>query len=225
MWYRSGVVVLLGIIVGCGDSTSEGREPPTSQSEPAPPDSSPLEPLPGDTLALDIDGFSEQLGAKAELKVTEGQPTVRLEITGSRESDVLLLDVTPHSMGIKVTGDRMSVIIPRNTTIPTRERKVFSTTDDNQDFVAIEVYQGEDAQAPGNRMLGRFILGDLPKRPAGQVRVEVSFNMDADGILHVAATELTTGNATTIMIQASSGLSPAELQRLSGAHSQRRAVP
>lgn len=104
MWYRSGVVVLLGIIVGCGDSTSEGREPPTSQSEPAPPDSSPLEPLPGDTLALDIDGFSEQLGAKAELKVTEGQPTVRLEITGSRESDVLLLDVAfdgiENSMGL-----------------------------------------------------------------------------------------------------------------------------
>ncbi len=145
-------------------------------------------------------------------------------IMGGELQEVVLLDVTPHSLGIKVSGDRVSVIIQRNTTIPTRERKVFGTTEDNQDFVAIEVYQGDNQQAAQNRMLGRFVLGDLPRRPAGHVRVEVSFTMDADGILHVAATELTTQKATSVTIQATSGLTPAEVEKLSGAHAQERVV-
>jgi molecular chaperone DnaK len=127
---------------------------------------------------------------------------------------VVLLDVTPHSLGIKVEGDRMSVLIARNTTIPTRERKVFSTTEDNQDFVAIEVYQGEGASATQNRRLGRFVLGDLPKQPKGACRVEVSFTMDADGILHVSATELVSGKATSVTIQAQSGLSEKDVSRM-----------
>ena len=143
-------------------------------------------------------------------------------IMGGSLQEVVLLDVTPHSMGIKVAGDKMSVIIGRNTTIPTRERKIFSTTDNDQDFVAIEVYQGEDPAAPANRMLGRFVLGDLPRRPAGQVRVEVSFTMDADGILHVAATELTTGKATSVTIQAQSGLSSGELDRIASTREKER---
>jgi molecular chaperone DnaK len=141
---------------------------------------------------------------------------VQSAIMGGELQEVVLLDVTPHSVGIKVAGDKFSVIIPRNTTVPTRERKIFSTTEDNQEFVAIEVHQGEEELAPKNRLLGRFILGDIPRRPAGHVRVEVSFTIDADGILHVGATELTTGKATSIIIHASSGLPPAEVERLSG---------
>ncbi len=143
---------------------------------------------------------------------------VQSAIMGGELQEVVLLDVTPHSVGIKVVGDKFSIVIPRNTTVPTRERKIFSTTEDDQEFVAIEIHQGEDSMAPQNRLLGRFILGELPKRQAGQVRVEVSFTIDADGILHVAAQELTTGKATSIIIQASSGLSSGEVDRLSSQH-------
>ena len=90
-------------------------------------------------------------------------------------------DVTPHNMGVKVAGDRMSVVIQSNTSIPTRAKKVFATTEDNQDFVAIEIYQGEHELASKNRRLGRFVLGDLASAPRGRTKVEVSFTMDADG--------------------------------------------
>jgi molecular chaperone DnaK len=143
---------------------------------------------------------------------------VQSAIMGGELQEVVLLDVTPHSVGIKVTGDRISVLIPRNTTVPTRERKIFSTTEVNQELVSIEVYQGESDNAPENRLLGRFVLGDLPRRAAGQVRVEVSFTIDADGILHVSAQEQTTGRATSITIQASGGLSPGDVERLSKKH-------
>src|SRR5262249_20330569 len=145
-------------------------------------------------------------------------------IMGGELQEVVLLDVTPHSVGIKVAGEKFSIIIPRNTTVPTRERKIFSTTENDQEFVAIEVYQGEDPVAAHNRLLGRFILGALPRRHAGQVRVEVAFTIDADGILHVSATELTTGKATSIVIQASSGLAPSEVERLSAARAGERGV-
>jgi molecular chaperone DnaK len=137
---------------------------------------------------------------------------------GGELQEVVLLDVTPHNLGIRVAGDKMSVVIPSNTSIPTRERKVFATTEDNQTFVAIEVYQGEHASTAQNRRLGRFVLGDLRAAPRGQVRVEVSFTMDADGILQVAAAEMGTGKATTLTIEAASGLSPDELARLSAQH-------
>src|SRR5262249_37742760 len=96
---------------------------------------------------------------------------VQSAIMGGELQEVVLLDVTPHSVGSKVAGDKFSVITPRNTPAPTRERKIFSTTEDTQEFVAIEVYQGEDEVAAKTRLLGRFILGDLPHRPAGNVRV------------------------------------------------------
>jgi molecular chaperone DnaK len=143
-------------------------------------------------------------------------------IMGGELQEVMLLDVTPHSLGIKVAGDRVAVLIPRNTTIPTRERKVFETTENHQDFVAIEVCQGDSPSASVNRMLGRFVLGDLPKKPAGHVRVEVSFTMDADGILHVGANELGSGKATSIKIQASSGLAPTEVDSLAQRHAAAR---
>jgi len=136
-------------------------------------------------------------------------------IMGGELQEVVLLDVTPHSLGVRVTGDRMSVVIPANTSIPTRERKTFATTEDNQTYVAIEVYQGAHEQVQRNRRLGRFILGDLKAAPRGQTRVEVSFTLDADGILEVAATEVATGKATSVTIEAASGLAKDEIQRLS----------
>jgi len=136
-------------------------------------------------------------------------------IMGGELQEVVLLDVTPHNLGIRVAGDRMSVVIPANTSIPTRERKVFATTEDNQAFVAIEVYQGEHDGTQHNRRLGRVVLGDLRAAPKGQTRVEVSFTMDADGILQVDASEMGTGKATSVRVEAASGLSPDELARLS----------
>ena len=139
-------------------------------------------------------------------------------IMGGELQEVILLDVTPHDLGVRVTQGRMSVIIPANTTIPTEERKVFATTEDGQDYVAIEVYQGKSEVAGENRRLGKFILGDLPSAPAGQVRVEVRFAMDADGILSVAASELMSGREASIRIEAKSGLSSDEIHRLAAMH-------
>jgi molecular chaperone DnaK len=135
-------------------------------------------------------------------------------IMGGELQEVVLLDVTPHNMGVKVAGDKMSVVIPGNTSIPTRAKKVFATTEDNQTFVAIEVYQGEHELASKNRRLGRFVLGDLASAPRGRTKVEVSFTMDADGILEVSAVEVGTGRASTVTIEASSGLTQDEINQL-----------
>ncbi len=141
-------------------------------------------------------------------------------IMGGELQEVILLDVTPKSLGVKVAGDKVSVLIPRNTTVPTREKKTFATTEANQEFVAIEIVQGEETAASKNRLLGRFILGEITRAPAGQVRVEVSFSIDADGILHVSATEQATGKATSLTMQAHGGLSPPEVARLAAQHAQ-----
>ncbi|HEY5949940.1 MAG TPA: molecular chaperone DnaK [Kofleriaceae bacterium] len=135
-------------------------------------------------------------------------------IMGGELQEVVLLDVTPHNMGVKVAGDRMSVVIQANTSIPTRAKKVFATTEDNQDFVAIEIYQGEHELASKNRRLGRFVLSDLTRAVRGRTKVEVSFTLDADGILEVAAVEVGTGRASTVTIEASSGLTPDEIKQL-----------
>jgi molecular chaperone DnaK len=135
-------------------------------------------------------------------------------IIGGELQEVVLLDVTPHNMGVKVTGDRMSVVISANTSIPTRAKKIFATTEDNQDYVAIEVHQGEHESASRNRRLGRFILGDLRAAPKGQTKVEVSFTIDANGILEITATEIGTGRAASVTIEASSGLTTEEISRL-----------
>jgi len=135
-------------------------------------------------------------------------------IMGGELQEVVLLDVTPHDMGVRVAGDKMSVVIQANTSIPTRAKKVFATTEDNQTFVAIEVHQGADHQASKNRRLGRFVLGDLRAAPRGHTKVEVSFTMDADGILEVSAAEVGTGRAATVTIEASSGLTAEEIAKL-----------
>jgi molecular chaperone DnaK len=128
--------------------------------------------------------------------------------------EVVLLDVTPHNIGVKVAGDYMSVVITANTSIPTCAKKIFATTEDNQTYVAIEIYQGEHELASRNRRLGRFILGDLKPAPRGVTKVEVNFTMDADCILEVTAAEVGTGRAASVQIEASSGLTAEGIQRL-----------
>ncbi len=162
---------------------------------------------------LAIFGKPAHKGVNPDESVAVGA-AIHSAVIGGELQEVVLLDVTPHDLGVKVAGDKMSVIIPANTSIPTREKKVFATTEDNQAFVAVEVYQGSQTQASRNRRLGRFVLGDLRVAPRGVTRVEVSFGMDADGILQVDAVEVGTGKATSVTIEAASGLSVDEIKRL-----------
>jgi len=128
--------------------------------------------------------------------------------------DVLLLDVTPLSLGIETLGSVMTKLIPKNTTIPTKASQVFSTADDNQSAVTVHVLQGEREMASGNKSLGQFNLSDIPPAPRGMPQIEVTFDIDANGILHVSAKDKATGKENTIRIQASSGLNEEEIQRM-----------
>jgi len=128
--------------------------------------------------------------------------------------DVLLLDVTPLSLGIETLGSVCTVLIPRNTTIPTNKKEIFSTAADNQTAVDIHVIQGERSMASDNRTLGRFQLTGIPSAPRGVPQVEVSFDIDANGILHVSAKDLGTGKEQSIQIKSSSGLSEEEVEKM-----------
>jgi molecular chaperone DnaK len=128
--------------------------------------------------------------------------------------DVLLLDVTPLSLGIETLGGVMTKLIQKNTTIPTKAQQVFSTADDNQTAVTIHVLQGEREMASGNKSLGQFNLSDIPPAPRGLPQIEVAFDIDSNGILHVSAKDKATGKENKIKIQASSGLSEEEVQRM-----------
>lgn len=128
--------------------------------------------------------------------------------------DVLLLDVTPLSLGIETMGGVMTKLIEKNTTIPTRANQVFSTAADHQTAVTIHVLQGEREMASANKSLGRFDLTDIPPAPRGMPQIEVTFDIDANGILHVSAKDKATGKAQSIKIQASSGLSDAEVEKM-----------
>ncbi len=128
--------------------------------------------------------------------------------------DVLLLDVTPLSLGIETLGGVMTKLIKKNTTIPTKAAQVFSTADDNQSAVTIHVLQGEREMASGNKSLGQFNLTDIPPAPRGMPQIEVTFDIDANGILHVSAKDKATGKENKIKIQASSGLSETEIERM-----------
>jgi len=135
-------------------------------------------------------------------------------VLGGDVKDVLLLDVTPLSLGIETLGGVMTKLIEKNTTIPTKANQVFSTADDNQSAVTVHVLQGERDVATANKSLGRFDLSDIPPAPRGVPQIEVTFDIDANGILHVSAKDKATGKEQSIQIKASSGLSDDEIDKM-----------
>jgi molecular chaperone DnaK len=135
-------------------------------------------------------------------------------VLGGEVKDVLLLDVTPLSLGIETLGGVMTKLIEKNTTIPTKASQVFSTADDNQGAVTVHVLQGERDIATANKSLGRFDLSDIPPAPRGVPQIEVTFDLDANGIMHVSAKDKATGKEQSIQIKASSGLSDDEIAKM-----------
>ncbi len=138
---------------------------------------------------------------------------VQSGILGGEVREVILLDITPFSLGIRVAGDRFSPIIPKNTSIPTMATKVFTTTENNQDMVTVTVLQGEDGTASKNKLLGMFNLTGIAPAPAGMPRIEVTFEIDTDGIVSVSAKDLRTNVMQSITVEGHSGLSEEEMQR------------
>ena len=139
---------------------------------------------------------------------------IQAGVLGGEVKDVLLLDVTPLSLGIETLGGVMTKLIQKNTTIPTKASQVFSTADDNQTAVTVHVLQGEREMASGNKSLGRFDLTDIPPAPRGLPQVEVTFDIDANGIMHVSAKDKATGKENKIIIKSSSGLGEDEIERM-----------
>ena len=164
-------------------------------------------------LVQDLFGKEPHKGVNPDEVVAVGA-AIQAGVLGGEVTDLLLLDVTPLSLGVETLGSVTDVVIPRNTTIPTRKSKVYSTADDNQTQVEIHVLQGERPMAHDNRTLGRFHLVGIPPAPRGIPQVEVTFDIDANGILHVSAKDLGTGKEQKIQITASSGLSEDEIQKM-----------
>jgi molecular chaperone DnaK len=139
---------------------------------------------------------------------------IQASVLAGERKDVLLLDVTPLSLGIETLGGVMTKLIQKNTTIPTKAQQVFSTADDSQAAVTIHVLQGERDRAAGNKSLGQFNLEGIPPAPRGMPQIEVTFDIDANGILHVSAKDKATGKHNKITIKANSGLTEDEIQRM-----------
>ena len=158
-------------------------------------------------------GKDPNRGVNPDEVVAIGAAVQGAVLTGEQK-DVLLLDVTPLSLGIETLGGVTTVLIPRNTTIPTKKSETFSTADDNQTTVEIHVLQGERELATYNKTIGKFQLTGIPPAPRGMPQVEVTFDIDANGILHVTARDKATGKEQKIRIEASSGLSDAEIDRM-----------
>jgi molecular chaperone DnaK len=164
-------------------------------------------------VVRDLFGREPHKGVNPDEVVAVGA-AVQGGVLGGEVKDVLLLDVTPLSLGIETLGGVFTKLIERNTTIPTRKSEVFSTASDNQPSVEIKVYQGERAMAHDNRMLGVFQLGNIPPAPRGIPQVEVTFDIDANGILNVTAKDRATNNEQKITITSSSGLSKDEVEKM-----------
>jgi len=164
-------------------------------------------------LVADFFGKDPHKGVNPDEVVAIGA-AVQAGVLAGEVKDMLLLDVTPLSLGVETLGGVTDVVIPRNTTIPTRKSKVYSTADDNQNQVEIHVLQGERTMAGDNRTLGRFHLVGIPPAPRGIPQIEVTFDIDANGILHVAAKDRGTGTEQNIQITSSSGLSDSEIDKM-----------
>jgi molecular chaperone DnaK len=164
-------------------------------------------------LVQDLFGKEPHKGVNPDEVVAVGA-AIQAGVLGGEVRDLLLLDVTPLSLGVETLGSVTDAVIPRNTTIPTRKSKVYSTADDNQTQVEIHVLQGERPMAHDNRTLGRFHLIGIPPAPRGIPQIEVTFDIDANGILHVTAKDLGTGKEQKIQITASSGLNETEIQKM-----------
>jgi len=139
---------------------------------------------------------------------------IQAGVLGGDVKDVLLLDVTPLTLGIETMGGVRTPLIEKNTTIPTKKSQVFSTAEDNQPAVTVHVLQGEREVASGNKSLGKFDLSDIPPAPRGTPQIEVTFDIDANGILNVSAKDKATGKEQSIIIKASSGLSEEEINSM-----------
>ena len=164
-------------------------------------------------LVRDLTGKEPHRGVNPDEVVAMGA-TLQAGVLGGEVSDLLLLDVTPLSLGLETLGGVMTILIPRNTTIPTKKTEVFSTAADNQTAVDINVLQGERSMALQNKTLGNFRLDGIPMAPRGIPQVEVTFDIDANGILHVTAKDKATGKEQSIQITASTNLSGDEVDRL-----------